>query len=181
MSRTGPSPTAPTGWTRCGVQSRRQDSGHREQMLPTPRLWQLATHSQIGHGCPPGTSQHDEILGLPGPAADRGPLRPRPDASRLAADIAGSVEAVGKKVTKFQPGDEVFGGLTNKRGSRQVHQHPRRRSGAQSTTGIARYSLRPTAAIGMAAPPPGCRGDCRNRTAVAAQGHTLPDTAFTLL
>jgi NADPH:quinone reductase-like Zn-dependent oxidoreductase len=37
--------------------------------------------------------------------------RPKPSATRLGADMAGSVEAVGQNVTGFQPGDEVFGGL----------------------------------------------------------------------
>ena len=37
--------------------------------------------------------------------------RPKPSASRLGADMAGSVEAVGQDVTGFQPGDEVFGSL----------------------------------------------------------------------
>ncbi len=32
-----------------------------------------------------------------------------PKAKRLGADLAGEVEAVGGKVTQFQPGDEVFG------------------------------------------------------------------------
>jgi NADPH:quinone reductase-like Zn-dependent oxidoreductase len=47
----------------------------------------------------------------------RGPylIRPmvglrRPGMTRLGADFSGTVEAVGKNVTGFQPGDEVFGG-----------------------------------------------------------------------
>jgi NADPH:quinone reductase-like Zn-dependent oxidoreductase len=33
----------------------------------------------------------------------------KPAHTILGADIAGRVEAVGKRVTQFQPGDEVFG------------------------------------------------------------------------
>jgi NADPH:quinone reductase-like Zn-dependent oxidoreductase len=33
----------------------------------------------------------------------------KPKANALGADLAGQVEAVGKKVTQFQPGDEIFG------------------------------------------------------------------------
>jgi NADPH:quinone reductase-like Zn-dependent oxidoreductase len=43
-----------------------------------------------------------------------GPFRPRASANRLGADMSGSVEAVGRNVTTFQPGDEVFGGLEDR-------------------------------------------------------------------
>ena len=40
-----------------------------------------------------------------------GILKPRPGKQRLGADIAGTVEEAGSRVTRFQPGDEVFGDL----------------------------------------------------------------------
>jgi len=40
-----------------------------------------------------------------------GLFRPKPEKQILGADIAGTVEKVGKKVTRFQPGDKVFGDL----------------------------------------------------------------------
>ncbi len=40
-----------------------------------------------------------------------GLLKPKREKQILGADIAGTVEAVGRQVTRFQPGDEVFGDL----------------------------------------------------------------------
>lgn len=40
-----------------------------------------------------------------------GLFRPKPSKQILGADIAGTIEAVGQNVTRFQPGDEVFGDL----------------------------------------------------------------------
>ncbi len=40
-----------------------------------------------------------------------GLLKPKPEKQILGADIAGTVEAVGRHVTRFQLGDEVFGDL----------------------------------------------------------------------
>ena len=40
-----------------------------------------------------------------------GILRPKPGKQRLGADIAGTVEEAGSRVTRFRQGDEVFGDL----------------------------------------------------------------------
>ena len=40
-----------------------------------------------------------------------GLLKPKPGKQILGADIAGTVEQVGRNVSRFQPGDEVFGDL----------------------------------------------------------------------
>ena len=42
--------------------------------------------------------------------------KPRPDRQILGSDVAGRVEAVGAKVTRFRPGDEVFGDLSGRWG-----------------------------------------------------------------
>ena len=49
-----------------------------------------------------------ELTGTPTIARIRGGLA-RPKSSDLGVDFAGTVEAVGSKVTRFRPGDEVFG------------------------------------------------------------------------
>jgi len=53
----------------------------------------------------------DYLLGQPKIARLGTGLR-KPKNSRLGLDLAGKVEAVGENVTRFQPGDEVFGDLT---------------------------------------------------------------------
>ena len=40
----------------------------------------------------------------------------KPKIKILGSDIAGRIEAVGKNVKKFQPGDEVYGDLSGRLG-----------------------------------------------------------------
>jgi len=45
-----------------------------------------------------------------------GLVRPKPAKRVLGADIAGTIEAVGSAVTRFQPGDDVYGDLSDRWG-----------------------------------------------------------------
>ena len=51
------------------------------------------------------------MTGWPFVVRTQGGLR-KPKSDRLGVDFAGTVEAVGKDVTRFRAGDEVFGGRT---------------------------------------------------------------------
>src|SRR5438552_9406742 len=76
---------------------------------PTPADDQLlikvraASVNPRGWHCIEGTRYFMRVMGVG--------LR-KPKDTRLGVDFAGTVEAVGKNVTKFKPGDEVFGGRT---------------------------------------------------------------------
>ena len=58
-----------------------------------------------------GMADVDYLLGRPR-MARLGTGRRRPKNTGLGLDVAGEVEAVGKDVTRFRPGDEVFGDMT---------------------------------------------------------------------
>lgn len=59
------------------------------------------------HAVSLNASDWEGLVGKPLYARIGGPFKPR--RKILGSDIAGTVEAVGANVTKFQPGDEVFG------------------------------------------------------------------------
>src|SRR5674476_989411 len=59
-------------------------------------------------------SDWENLTGSPLYARFGGLLRPREQI--LGSDIAGRVEMVGKNITQFQPGDEVFGDVSFRMG-----------------------------------------------------------------
>ena len=69
-----------------------------------------------------------------------------PSVTRLGADFAGTVEAVGKSVTEFKPGDEVFGTRTGSFG-----EYVTVRSGGAIAHKPANVSFEAAAATGVAA------------------------------
>lgn len=54
-------------------------------------------------------SDKENLIGKPLYARMAGLTKPAPASRILGSDIAGQVEAVGKNITEFKPGDEVFG------------------------------------------------------------------------
>ena len=73
----------------------------------------------------------------------------KPKDTRLGVDYAGTVEAVGKNVTNFKPGDEVFGGRNGAlaqyicpRADRAIALKPANISFEQAALSASRESLR---------------------------------------
>src|SRR2546423_2287812 len=66
------------------------------------------------HAVSVNRSDWEGLIGKPLYARIGGLLKPRRHI--LGSDIAGRVEAVGKSVTRFQPGDEVFGDILGRMG-----------------------------------------------------------------
>ena len=80
----------------------------REVAIPTPKDGEVLV---LVHASSVNMADVDYLLGRPKVARLGTGLR-RPKNSGLGLDVAGQVEAVGRNVTGFQPGDEVFGDMT---------------------------------------------------------------------
>jgi NADPH:quinone reductase-like Zn-dependent oxidoreductase len=78
----------------------------REVDQPTPAADELLVRV---HAASANPADWHTLTGTPYVARAKFGLR-KPKSDRLGIDFAGTVEAVGSKVTRFQPGDEVFGG-----------------------------------------------------------------------
>src|SRR5881628_605028 len=79
----------------------------KEVERPTPKDNQVLVRVQAASANP---LDWHEMRGAPFIARLMGTGLLKPKNPKLGADVAGQVEAVGKDVTQFQPGDEVFGG-----------------------------------------------------------------------
>ena len=80
----------------------------REVAKPTPENSEVLVRV---HASSVNMADVDYLLGRPNIARLGTGLR-RPKNSGLGLDVAGEVEAVGENVTRFQPGEEVFGDMT---------------------------------------------------------------------
>lgn len=81
----------------------------KEVTTPTPQDNEVLVRV---HASSVNMADVDYLLGRPNIARLGTGLR-KPKNSGLGLDVAGQVEAVGNNVTRFQPGDEVFGDLTD--------------------------------------------------------------------
>ncbi len=71
----------------------------------------------------------------------------RPKDARVGVDFAGTVEAVGRKVTRFRPGDEVFGGANGALGEYVVVRESRAIAAKPANLGFAEAAAVPIAAV----------------------------------
>jgi hypothetical protein len=122
MSRTGPSSTAPTGWTRWRPVPAARLWPPRADAANAPGCGSWPPTARSVHGRPPGTGRKDEILGLPGPAAGRGRSSPGPTPAGWPLTWQGLPRRRARRSRSSSLATRCSTALTSA-GPRQVHQH----------------------------------------------------------